>query len=457
MRADQTARDLLAAGFAAIRTEAAVSGPFTADVEAAASAAVPTGIARRDATDLAFVTLDPATSTDLDQAFALSRDGNTLVLHYAIADIGAFVERGGIIERAAWERGSTVYAPDGSVPLYPRVLSQGKASLLPDGPRPAVLLTVAVAPDGSATLRNAERAMVASRAKLAYDTVAPHDLPADIAEFSARILANEDARGAFRVELPEQEVIADADEPSGVRLRFQPRLASEELNSTLSLAANLAVADAMHRSGFGLFRVMDDPDGRELVSLHRSAKALGIDWNDGEGLRRLVPRLDPRNPKHVAFLIAARRSGGGATYAVMQPPLKPWHSAVAAMYAHATAPMRRLADRYVLDLICAQMSDSAGDHQVFATLPGVMERADKVAGRVDREAVDLVECVMLRDRIGETFTAIVVEVDKHGAIVQIADPAIRSRAKVSGAAPGDQVRVVLRNVEVGERRITLGS
>ena len=91
-----------------------------------------------DRTNWPFVTLDPVSSTDLDQAFAIGRSGADLYLYYAIADVGAFVAPGGAIDRESWERGVTLYLPDGKVGLYPPSLSEGAASLLPDGPRPSI-------------------------------------------------------------------------------------------------------------------------------------------------------------------------------------------------------------------------------------------------------------------------------------------------------------------------------
>ncbi len=124
-----------------------------------------------DRTDRHFVTLDPASATDLDQAFAIELSGTDLLLHYAIADVAWFVADGDALDTEAWHRGTTLYLPDGKAGLYPSILSEGAASLLPDGPRPAVVFTVRVAPDGAVRLDGTERAIIRSNAKLAYDSV----------------------------------------------------------------------------------------------------------------------------------------------------------------------------------------------------------------------------------------------------------------------------------------------
>ena len=248
---------------------------------------------RVDRTNIEFATIDPAASTDLDQAFAIERAGHDLVLHYAIADVGFFVRPGDPLDNEAWQRGVTVYLPGHRAPLYPPALSEGAASLLPDGPRPAVVFTVRVDPEGGVVLDGCERALVHSRAKLAYDTVTANDLPDGFAELSQRIAAAEVARGAPRVDFPEQELERDGD---GWELSFRPRLSSEDDNAAMSLATNMAVADVLFAAHTGLFRVMPEPDERQLERLRHSARALGLDWPNGVGLDEFERSLRPRRP-----------------------------------------------------------------------------------------------------------------------------------------------------------------
>ncbi len=132
MRIDRDAATVLADGFRRIREEHDVPDAFPPEVVAAADEAgrQPLPPDRDDARALPFVTLDPAGSTDLDQAMALAADdegdGDALVLSYAIADVGAFVAPGDVVDDEAWRRGVTVYAPDGPARLYPPSLSSAR-------------------------------------------------------------------------------------------------------------------------------------------------------------------------------------------------------------------------------------------------------------------------------------------------------------------------------------------
>jgi len=458
MRVPQAARDADSAlqhGLDAIRDQLKVPGEFPADVLAAAdeAAARKPGAEHVDRTDLEFRTLDPESSTDLDQAFAIEVAGDDIVLRYAIADVGFFVDHGGPIDTEAWARGGTVYLPDARAPLYPPSLCEAAASLLPDGPRPAVVFIVRIDPDGNAALDGAERAVVHSRAKLAYDAVRPEDLPAGFEELSQRIIAAEDRRGAPRVEFPEQELERT---DGGWELRFDPRLESEDQNAGMSLATNLAVADALFAARTGLFRVMPDVPDQAIGRLRHTARAFHLEWPKEMSLaefQRSLPRDDPRAN---AFLLAVRRSSGGASYEPFAEGTTPRHSAMAATYAHATAPLRRLADRYVVEAALAVANGNAVPDDVakaFAELPKVMEESDSLGNRVEAAVRDLAEAVLLSGREGDVFDGVIVDEDQRGPVIQITDPAVLTRIRASHVTPGDDVRAKLIAANPEERKV----
>jgi exoribonuclease R len=409
---------------------------------------------RRDLTGLPFVTLDPATSTDLDQAFYLEEDGESIVLYYALADIGAFAPHHGLIAQEAWKRGVTIYGIEGKIPLYPKSLSQRAASLLPEGPRPAILVTVSIAKDGTLHLQGVESIYCSSRAKLAYDAIDIRNYTL-LKAFAERMWLNDLSRGAMRIDSPQQEVIADETAPGGVRLELRSRLYSEVVNSALSLAVNIALGELLRNAEVGLFRTMDTPNENAIRQLRRSAHAFGIEWHLAESLYDLQRRLDPNNTSHQRFLLETRRSGGRASYEIFSSKKKPWHSAIAATYVHATAPMRRLADRYVLDLallIANRKTVPESLIEVISLLPESMQRSENRANGVDRAVIDLIEAVSLQHRIGEVLDAEVVDAD--AGIVQTQQGAIRARASnLPLCNHGDKVKVRIEEANPAKRRV----
>ncbi len=446
----------LAAGLTDIRRQFNLPERFPAEVEQAAEQAAtrqPTG--HTDLTAWPFATLDPATSTDLDQAFHIERSGSDVLLHYAIADVAWFVDDDGPIDREAWRRGTTQYLPDGKVRLYPASLSEGAASLLPDGPRPAVVFHVRVDEHGAARLDGATRAVIRSRAKLAYDSVTASQLPEDFVELWQRIGRGEQDRGAARVDPAEQEVVRTP--AGGYELTFKPRLASEDQNAAMSLATNLAVAASLFGARTGLFRVMDPPDQRAVARLRHTARAFGVPWAEDQDLAGFERGLSPSDPKQAAMMLAIRRSGGHARYEAFTPGHAPWHEAVAAAYAHATAPLRRLADRYVVMAALAVANNEPvppAGAEAFSRLPAVMGDADALGSQIDRAVVDLAEAVMMADRIGSSFAAVVTDVDERGARIQLSDLPVVGRVPAHRVQPGDPLTVVVTAADARSRTVS---
>ncbi|MBA4162895.1 MAG: RNB domain-containing ribonuclease, partial [Novosphingobium sp.] len=400
---------LLAEGLAAIRAQFKVPAVFPPAVEEKARAAAARPLSEHaDRTKVPFVTLDPASSTDLDQAFAIEAAGGDMLLHYAIADVPWFVADGDPIDAEAWARGETFYLPDGKAGLYPKVLSEAAASLLPDGPRAAVVFTTRVAPDGAVALQGVERAVIQSRAKLGYESATEDQLPAGFAELARRIAAAEDARGAARVDPPEQEV--ERDGAGHFTLRLRPLAEAERRNAALSLATNLAVADALYAAQTGLFRVMAGPDERAVARLRHTARAFALDWPEQASLAQFEKSLDPQDPRAAAFMLAIRRAGNGASYVPYEEGVKPWHAAMAATYCHMTAPLRRLADRYVIRAALSLANGRPIEGEVeaaFHKLGPVMGNGAARSSQVERAVVDLAEAVILAGREGQHFAAVV--------------------------------------------------
>lgn len=445
---------MLAEGLETIHVQFQLPTAFPPEAEAEANVAAKRSLDQHaDRTSIAFATLDPADSRDLDQAFAVEKSGSDILLHYAIADVGWFVPDGGAMDTEAWLRGTTQYLPDGKVPLYPPALSEGAASLLPDGDRPAVVFTVRVDPEGQALLDGAERALIRSRAKLAYESTTEAQLAPEFGELARRIEEAERRRGGARIDPPEQEVVS---EDGCYRLRFRPQGWAEQKNAALSLACNLAVANSLLAAKTGLFRTMEEPMEWAVRRLRHTAKALGISWPKSETLQQLELRLDPADHNQAALMIAIRRASPGAAYQPFREGVTPWHSAMAATYCHATAPLRRLADRFVVEATLAIANGRPVPEPVqaaFEALPAVMAKADTLAGQINRAVIDLAEAVALKGREGETFEAVVTDVDQRGARIQICAPPVVARLKDKSPIPGQELKVKLDDADPANRTV----
>lgn len=445
----------LAAGLRRLRDSLGVPANFPVDVLAEAEAAAKSPrLPVRDCTDVEFVTLDPAGSMDLDQAFHLSRTATGYLFRYAIADVAAFVAPGGRLDAEAHARGETLYAPNNRIGLHPPVLSEGAASLLPGRVRPALVWELQFDSSGVTTSARVERGLVRSRAKLDYVS-AQADLDAGTASEQLRLLREigtlrrevEIARGGVSLSVPEQEIVAAGDDWT---LAYRATAPIEDWNAQLSLATGMAAATMMLTAGVGILRTLPPAKYGAIERLRRIAKALGLAWPRSMAYPDFVRSLDASVPAQAAMLNSCTTLFRGAAYAAFTgaAPEQPIHAAIAAPYAHVTAPLRRLVDRYGGE-ICVAISAgqpvpdwaSAG----LTELPDVMAESGRRANKFERGTVNLVEALVLSPHLGQDYTGTMIEVepDDDEGVLQLADPAVEAKVKGAGLVLGSEVRATL--------------
>jgi exoribonuclease R len=454
-------------GIVAIQEQQKVSPEFPDAVEkAAAEAAANPRLPELDRTDIELVTIDPEGAKDLDQAMHIERDGDGYVVHYAIADVAAFVSAGDPVDVEANRRGETLYGADSKIPLHPPVLSEGAASLLPDETRPALLWTIKVDETGEGYDVDVERALVRSRAQLTYEGVQADidagrgsELMGLLQEVGELRLAREAARGGVSLPLPEQELL---EKDGHWELEFRRLSAVETWNAQISLLTGMAAASLMVYARVGILRTLPPADPRDVQRLHRTARALGIDWPAEQLYPDFIRTLDPSRPTHAAMIVACTRLLRGAGYVTFngELPEQAQHAALASEYAHVTAPLRRLADRYAGEIciaLCAGTDVPDWVVSAMPELPDTMIASGRRANAYENAVVDLCEAELLKDRVGETFSAVVVEVEEKDASkgdVTIQDPAIEARVSGSTDLPlGEEVQVKLVQADPASRSV----
>jgi len=453
----------LRAGFAKIRSEMELPEEFPAAVQAEAEEVAAGGKRPSyDATDIPFLTIDPPGSMDLDQALHVERRDGGFRVRYAIADVAAFVRPGGAIDQEAHRRVETLYSPDARTPLHPPVLSEAAASLQPGQVRPALLWVLDLDEAGEETSVEVRRALVRSTDRLDYAGV-QEELDSGRADERLTLLAEvgrlreerEVDRGGVSLPIPEQEVL---ERDGGFELAYRLPLPVEGWNAQISLLTGMAAADLMLHGEIGVLRTLPVAPADEISKLRRAASVLDVPWPDGTSYAEVIRGLDPTNPRHLALLEDATALLRGAGYTAFDGgvPEQATHAAVAAEYAHATAPLRRLVDRYVGEVclsLCGGTDVPGWVREALPTLPQRMAESDRRAGALERECVALMEAVVLRPAVGQVFEAAVVDVhEKGGGTVQLREPAVR--AECEGDLPlGERVQVRLAEADVAKRRV----
>ena len=450
----------LAQGLATIRATTEVPSDFPVEVQAAAErAAAEPRLPDLDRTDLELITIDPAGSRDLDQALHITRGpSGEFVISYAIADVAAFVRPDDPIDLEAHRRGTTLYAPDCRTPLHPSVLSEGAASLLPNEVRPALLWTITLDHRGQTLAADVARARVRSRAQLSYreaqaeidgstprETLGLLKLVGQWREFRER------DRGGVSLKLPQQEI---QPHEAGWTLGFRAPEPVEGWNAQISLLTGMAAAHIMLYGQVGILRTLPPADPDSLRRLRQVAKALKIVWPPELDYPDFVRTLNPTRPDHAAMLNSSTVLFRGAAYRSFSGgiPEDVDHAAIASDYAHTTAPLRRLVDRYCGEIcvaLCADQPVPAWVLRALDDLPDQMAVAQRRAKKYERAMIDLLEVYLLADKVGETFTGTVIEVErgKENGTVMIEKPAVEGRVIGDRLRLGQEVLVRLTSAD----------
>jgi exoribonuclease R len=473
----------LALALNALRTTLELPGPFPEDVLREAKEAVDAHeLPELDFTHIEFVTIDPESSTDLDQALHIARAGAGYKVHYAIADVPSFVAPGGALDAETRRRGQTFYTPNGRIPLHPEVISEEAGSLLAGQLCAAFVWEFELDADAEVTAVLVRRARVRSRAQLSYPGVQA-DLDAGTAapvlqllrEVGIKRVELERLRGGASLNMPEQEIEQLPD--GGYRIVAAPPLPVEDWNAQISLMTGMAAAGIMLEGKVGILRTMPAPDENSLAHFHRQTRALGKPWDGEVSYGEYLRTLDPTDPQQLAIVHSAGMLFRGAGYTPFDGsvPEAATQSAIGAAYAHSTAPLRRLIDRFVL-VICEALSNGMAvpgwAREALPSLPSIMGSSDQLASRLERLSLDTVEAALLSNHIGEEFDAVVLSGPKPAkngngngkngngngngpsGTVQIAEPAVTARCPGELEA-GTQVRVRVLSADITSGEIRL--
>ncbi|TAN02588.1 MAG: RNB domain-containing ribonuclease [Rhodanobacteraceae bacterium] len=466
LRVTAPTNPILIQGLADIRRTMHLPDAFPPEVEAAArDAAANVKLPSLDCCDIPLVTIDPPGSMDLDQAMWLERAGDGYRVYYAIADVASFVTPGGALDLEANRRGETLYGIGRTIPLHPTTLSEGAASLLPGQLRPALLWTIELDATGEGISAKVERARVKSRQQCDYASVQA-DIDAGRADPMWALLRDvgelrkqrADKLGAVSLPLPEQEATF---EDGHWTLAYRARHPVEDWNEQISLLTGMAAASIMVKGKVGILRTLPKPDPEAIAQLRQTAANLHLAWPAGRAYPQFIDALEPSDPAQVAMLVACTRVLRGAGYTAFHGalPEQPMQSALAAEYTHATAPLRRLVDRYAGETCVALCAGNPVPEWVLEkldALPGTMRSSDHAAGQFEHATTDLLEAVVLSTRVGETFQAIVTHLEDGDAqvgTVMIHDPAIETRVHADRDMPlGQSVDVRLMAADPSRRQ-----
>ena len=439
-----------------------------------AKSAIPTAGSAKDLRELLWSSIDNSSSRDLDQVeYAEALPGGDTRLMIAIADVDALVSQGSAIDRQAAANCTSVYTGVKTYPMLPLELSTDLTSLNPGEDRLAVVTEMVLGSDGTMKSMDIYRALVKNQAKLAYEPVGNWldgrtDVPESVTSvpgLEAQLrLQSESAKdleevrkqsGALELGTIQASPVVD-DQGKVLELAVVEENGARDLIANFMIAANVAMAQFLEAKGVPtLRRVVRTP--RYWSRIVEIAAELGEklpEIPDSRALAEFVAKRKKADPVHFPDLsLAVVKSLGPGEYAAQLPGEEgEGHFGLAVQdYTHSTAPNRRFADLVTQRLVKAALEGRPVPYSI-EELRQIAEHCterDAAARKVERKMRKVAAAVLLRDRIGEEFKAIVTGVSDKGTFARTLAPPVDGRVMRGerGLRVGEKVTVRLLEVD----------
>lgn len=407
------------------------------------SKAAPLG-ERVDLRKVPLITIDGEDARDFDDAVWAEADTDVSNpggwhLLVAIADVAWYVRPGDPLDRAAYERGNSVYFPDRVVPMFPEGLSNGWCSLKPLEDRPCLAAHMWINAEGKLIKHKFARGLMCSQARLTYTQMQsaydgnPDELTSPLLDavitplygaFESLQMARH-KRGTLDLDLVERKIVVNENgDVTGVVPR--ERYNSHKLIEEFMILANVAAAETLDSSAYpAVFRVHDRPDPERIDNLRDALQTLELKFPHAGSTRpsdfnRLLKQVRGGAHEHMVNTLVLRTQAQAA-----YSPDNVGHFGLGLQkYAHFTSPIRRYADLLVhRALIAAKKLGEGGwsrtsDPDLHA-ITDFISSTERRAAMAERQTVDRFTAAFLSDRAGAIFSGRVSGVARFGAFVTL--------------------------------------
>ncbi|MFC0275250.1 ribonuclease R [Enterococcus devriesei] len=400
-------------------------------------------VGRRDLREQQIVTIDGADAKDLDDAVTVRKlDNGNYFLGVHIADVSYYVTEDSILNKEAFERGTSVYLTDRVIPMIPQRLSNGICSLNPQVPRLTMSCEMEIDPSGTIVQHEIFQSVIQTTERMTYSAVneileekKPETLERYqqlvpmfqlMKELHQILEARRIQRGAINFEDREAKILVDPEgRPMDIELR--ERGVGERLIESFMLAANETVAEHFNRLKLPfIYRIHEQPKEEKMQRFFDFASALGIlvkgtkNTITPKDLQKVIDEVEDK-PEAPVINTMLLRSMQQARYSEDNYG----HYGLAAeYYTHFTSPIRRYPDLIVHRLIRTYSQDQgeATKAKWAEALPEIADHSSKMERRAvdaEREVDSMKKAEYMADKVGEEFDGIISSVTKFGIFIEL--------------------------------------
>ncbi len=408
---------------------------------------------RRDLRALPTVTIDGETARDFDDAISIVPEDTGYRLWVHIADVAHYVGEDSVLDRAAYERATSVYFPDAVLPMLPEKLSNGICSLKAREDRLTLTAEMLFGGEGQMRSHALYESVICSDARMTYtavqkiiegdtETRAAHTslLPQfEAMDRLAKILRHgRFARGSLDFDLPSAQIMMDASGET-IDIVREERQTANRLIEEFMLVANECVAQELTRRGIpALYRIHEAPPKERIEDLRDTMQSFGLKI-------KLLKEVSPKSLAEVLDAVKERPEEKLIHQIILRVMRQARYSAenhghfglASGEYTHFTSPIRRYPDlvihRLLKRIMASEMSDL--EKETWAKkLPEIARHCserERVAVDAERDVIQRKQVKFMADKVGKKYEGMISGVAAYGLFVQLDSYFVEGLAHIS--------------------------